>query len=170
MRRARKFQSAVHCAASSFSAPIGADLSPSHMDSDEEAGTAASLDHIIARLQALETADQVRNASDLPVVINVRSGVVHRVVGDPSNPTARQTRCGFRFGGLNLYVRFADSPESRWIAEFVCAGLSHAQPIHRSPSCAGVSGGSYIGALAPLQSHSWPKTRKRVGRVGRQIV
>ena len=64
------------------------------MDSDEEAGTAASLDHIIARLQALETADQVRNASDLPLVVNVRSGVVHRVVGDPSKPTARQLhRC-----------------------------------------------------------------------------
>ena len=49
------------------------------------AGTAASLDHIIVRLQILETADQVRNASDLPVVINVRSWVVHLVVGDPSN-------------------------------------------------------------------------------------
>ena len=38
------------------------------MDSDEEAGTAASPDHIIARLQTLEAADQMRNASDLPVV------------------------------------------------------------------------------------------------------
>ena len=54
-------------------------------DSDEEAGTAASLDHIIAWLQILEAADQVRNASNSPAVINVRSGVVHLVVGDPSN-------------------------------------------------------------------------------------
>ena len=64
------------------------------MDSDEEAGTAANLDHIIARLQTLEAADQVRNASDSPVVVNVRSGAVHRLVGDPSNPTDWQTRCG----------------------------------------------------------------------------
>ena len=34
------------------------------MDADEEAGTTASLDHIIARLQTLEAADQVPNASD----------------------------------------------------------------------------------------------------------
>ena len=54
-------------------------------DFDEDAGTAASLDHIIARLQTLEAADQVRNASDSLVVINVRSGLVHLVVGDPSN-------------------------------------------------------------------------------------
>ena len=52
-------------------------------DSDEEAGTAASLDHTIARLQILEAATALRNASD--VVINVCSGVVHLVVGDPSN-------------------------------------------------------------------------------------
>ena len=81
------------------------------MDSDEEAGTAASLDHIIARLQTLEAADQVRNASELPVVVNVRSGVVHRVVGDPSNPTDWKTGCGFHYGSLKLHVRFADSRE-----------------------------------------------------------
>ena len=63
VRCALRFQSAVQCPASSLAAPIGADQNPSHMDSDEEAGTAASLDHIIARLQTLEAADQVRNAS-----------------------------------------------------------------------------------------------------------
>ena len=56
-------------------------------DSDEEAGTAASLDHIFARLQTLEAADQVRDASDLLVVVNVRSGGAHRADGDPPNPT-----------------------------------------------------------------------------------
>ena len=66
------------------------------MDSDEEAGTAASLDHVIAGLQTPEAADQVRNASHSPVVVNVRSGVVLRVVGDRSNPTDWQTRCGSR--------------------------------------------------------------------------
>ena len=89
VRHARSFQSAVQifCAASSPAARIGADLGPSHtaMDPNEEAGTAASPDHIIARLQTLEAADKVRNASDSPVVINVRSGVVHLAVGDPSN-------------------------------------------------------------------------------------
>ena len=55
------------------------------MDPDEEASTAASSDHIIKRLQSLEAADQLRSVSVLPVVVNVRSGVVHRVVGDPSN-------------------------------------------------------------------------------------
>ena len=85
VRRARKFQSAVHCPASSLDAPIGADLSPSYVDSDEEAGTAASPDDIIARLQTLL------------VVVNRRSGIVHRVVGDPSNSTGWQTRCGFRY-------------------------------------------------------------------------
>ena len=170
MRGARKFQSAVHCPALSLDAPIGADLSPSHMDSDEEAGTAASLDHIIARLQALEAADQVRHASDLLVVVNVRCGVVYRVVGDPSNPTDWQTRCGCRYGGLKPYVRFADSRESQvdcgiCLCWFV-PRAAHPQP----PSCAGASGGSYISARAPLQSHSWPKTRKRVGRVGCQVV
>ena len=104
--RARSFQSAVHCLASSLSALFGADQNPSHMDDDEEAGTTASLDHIIARLQTLEAADQLRNASDLLVVVNLRSEVVHRVVGDPSNPTDRQTRCGFYHGGLKTDVRF----------------------------------------------------------------
>ena len=91
VRRARRFQSAVHCPASFLAAPIGADLGPSHMDPGEEAGTAASLDHITERLQSLEDAAQLCNISDLLVVVNVRSGVVHRVVGDPSNPAAWQT-------------------------------------------------------------------------------
>ena len=39
------------------------------MDADEEAGTTASLDHIIARLQTLEAADQLRNASAPALVI-----------------------------------------------------------------------------------------------------
>ena len=131
------------------------------MGSDEQANTAASVDHIIARLQALEAADPVGNASDLPVVVNVRSGVVHRVVGDPSNPTDWQTRYGFRCGVQSLMSVLLTHVSPRWIAECVCAGFL---------SCAGASGGSYIGARAPLQSHSWPKTRKRVGRVGRQVV
>ena len=89
------------------------------MDSDEEAGIAASLDRTIARLQTLEAAEQVRNASDLPVVVNMRSGIVHRVVG-PSNPTDLQTRYGFRYGGLKPHVRFADSRKCPWwIAECV---------------------------------------------------
>ena len=40
------------------------DWSKTWRDADEEAGTTASLDHIIARLQILEAADQVHNASE----------------------------------------------------------------------------------------------------------
>ena len=76
------------------------------MDSDEEAGTAASLDHTIARLEALEAADQVSNASDLPVVVNVRSGVVHRVVGDPSNPTGLTDPLRFPLRGSKAVCPF----------------------------------------------------------------
>ena len=152
--------SAVRCPASSLDAPIGADQSPSHMDSDEEAGTAASLDHIIARLQTLEVADQVRNASDSLVVVNVRSGVVHRMVGDPSNPADWQTRCDCCF------FRFADSREEGVfgeLAEFVCAGSSHARPFHSPhPVLEHMTAVSLV-LFAPLQSHSWPETRKRVG-------
>ena len=125
VRRARSFQSAVHCFASSLAAPIGADQNPSYMDADEEAGTTASLDHIIARLRTLEAADQVRNASDLSVVVNLRSEVVHRAVGDPSNPTDQQALCGFHHGGLKPCVRFADSRESR-----VCCGICFFQSSH----------------------------------------
>ena len=85
MRAVSNPLSKILCAASSLAAPTGTDPGPSNMDSVEEAGTAGSLDHIFVRLQTLEAADQVRNASDSPVVINVRSGVVHLVVGDPSN-------------------------------------------------------------------------------------
>ena len=56
MQGARVFQSAIHCAASSLAAPIGADPGPSNMDSVEEASTTASLDHIIVRLQSWEVA------------------------------------------------------------------------------------------------------------------
>ena len=76
-----------------------------------EAGTAASLDHITEGLQSLEAADQLRNVSALFVVVNVRSGVVHRVVGDPSNPAAWQTRCGFHYRGPQPHVCVADSRE-----------------------------------------------------------
>ena len=58
------------------------------MDSVEEAGTAASL------TSSLCGADQLRNVS----VNNVRSEVVHLVVGHPSNTAVWQTRCGFRYG------------------------------------------------------------------------
>ena len=96
------------CAASSPAAPIGADLGPSHtaVDPNEEAGTAASPDHIIARLRTLEASDQVRNASDSPAVIDVRSGVVRLVVGDLPNQrsgrpvavsaTGSEATCPFR--------------------------------------------------------------------------
>ena len=133
VRRARSFQSAVHCFASSLAAPFGADHDPSHMDADEEAGTTASLDHIIARLQTLEAADQVRNASFFLVVVNLRSEVVHRVVGDPSNPTDRQTRCGFHHGGLKPHVRFATHVSFWWNRICFCRS-SHARPI-LSPRC-----------------------------------
>ena len=134
-----------------MAAPIGADQSPSHLglpveDSDGETGTAASLDLIIVRLQTLEAADQVRNASDLPVVVNVRSGGVHRVVGDPSNPTDWQTRCGFHNGGLKPHVRFADSRESPVDCGICLCGSSHAPPNQSSQSCAGAFGGSFTGA------------------------
>ena len=62
-----KIQSAVHCAASSRHC---CEFGPHHF---------------IVRLQSLDAADQFRNVSDSPVVVNVRSGVVHFVVGDPSN-------------------------------------------------------------------------------------
>ena len=129
VRRARSFQSAVHCPASSLAAPIGADQNPSYTDFDEEAGAAASVDHIIARLQSLEAADQVRNASDLLVVVNLHCGVVHRGVGDPSNPTDWQARCGFHFGGLEPHVRFADSRESLVDCGICLCRSSHARPI-----------------------------------------
>ena len=60
-------------------------------------------------MQTLDAADQVRIASELAVVVNVRSRVVHRVVGDPSYPTDWQTSCGFHYGGLKPHVRFDDS-------------------------------------------------------------
>ena len=85
------------CPASFPAAPIGADPGPSHMDPDEEAGTAASLDHIIGRLESLEAADQLRNVSVLPVVVNVRS-FVHRVVGDPSKSAMSASMCSVDCG------------------------------------------------------------------------
>ena len=42
-----------------MAATIGAVLGPPHMDPDEEASTAASVDHITERLQSLEAADQL---------------------------------------------------------------------------------------------------------------
>ena len=45
---ARRFQLAVRCPASFLAAPKNADLGPSHMDPDEEAGTAASFDQTAA--------------------------------------------------------------------------------------------------------------------------
>ena len=165
VRRARSFQSAVHCFASSLAAPFRAYHNPSHMDADEEAGTTASLDHIIARLQTLEAEDQVHNVSDLIVVVNLRSEGVHRVVGDPSNSTDRQTRCGFHHGGLKPHVRFATHVSFWWNAEFDFAG----RPT-RGPSLV-PDVGSVTGAVCtPLQPHSWPQTRKKVGRVGRHVV
>ena len=44
--------------------------------------------------------------SDLLVVINVRSEVVHLVVGGPSNTAVWQTRCGFRYGGSEATCPF----------------------------------------------------------------
>ena len=75
-------------------------------DSNKEAGTAASLDHIIARLQTLEAADQVRNASDSAVVINVRIGVVPPCGWRSLQPAVWQTRCGFRYGGSEATCPF----------------------------------------------------------------
>ena len=113
----------VHCAASSLAAPIGVGLGPSNMDSVEEAGTAASLDLIIVRLRTLEAADQVRTAPVSLLVVNVRSGVVHLVVGDPSIT-------GFRCGGLKPHVRFADSRESS-VDCGICFVGRPTRPFHR---------------------------------------
>ena len=150
-------------------APIGADLGPSRMDPDEEAGTAASHDHIIERLQSLEAADQLRNDSVLPVVVNIRSGVVHCVVGDPSNPATWQIRCGFRYGSLPD-VRCADSRES-----LVDCGICLCRFVPRathplSSTSAGAKGGSYMGAdgTAPV-THLAEKQEKKVGWVGEMV-
>ena len=52
------------------------------MDSVEEAGTAANLNHIVVPLQTLEAADQLYCVPDVLVVFYVRSWYVHLVVGD----------------------------------------------------------------------------------------
>ena len=167
VRRALRFQSAVQCPASSLAAPIGADQNPSHMGSNEEAGTAASLDHTIARLQTVEAADQVRNASELLVVVNVRSGVVHRVVGNPPvQRTGRHVAVSTTEVQSHMSVSLTRvSPQ--WFAEFVYAGSSHARP---SLSCAGAYGGSFTGAscTAPVTLLAANKKDGRV--VGRQMV
>ena len=97
------------------------------MDPNEEAGTAASPDCITAWLQTLEDADQARNASDSPVVTNVRSGVVHLVVEGPSNQWSGRPVAGLRCGGLKPHVRFADARESPGgSAEIVVPGVPRA--------------------------------------------
>ena len=122
------------------------------MDPDEEACTAASLDHLFERLQSLDAADQLRSNSVLPVVVNIRSRVVHCVVGDPSNPATWQTRCGFRYGSLP-YVRYADS------REFMTVRPTRYPSVVLLKQRAAVT---WV-QMAPLQLHPWPKTRKRVG-------
>ena len=145
-----------------MASPIGADPGPSHMDPDEEAGTAASPDHIIERLQSLEAAYQLRNNSVLPVVVNIRSGVVHCVVGDPSNPATWQTRCGSA-------IRYADSRESPVDCGICLCRFVPSATHPLSSTSAGAKGGNVGCKDAPLQSHTWPKTRKRVGRVGEMV-
>ena len=140
VRHARSFQSAVYCPAFFVAAPIGAVLGPSRMDPDEEAGTAASVDHITERLQSLEAADQLHK-----VVVKIRSGVVHCVVGDPSNPPAWQTRCGFRYGSLPN-VRYVDSSESPVDCGICLCRFVPRATFPLSSTSAGVKGGRYMGA------------------------
>ena len=163
MRRARSSQSAVHCPASSLGAPSGADPGPS-MDSVEEAGTTARLDHIIARLQTLEAADQAYLW--LSTCAAVWSTAWLEI--PPTQRTGRPVTV-FHNGGLMPYVRFVDPVSPWWTAEFVSAG----RPTRGTsivPSCAGAMAAVSLVQFAPLQSHSWPQTRKRVGRVKRQVV
>ena len=131
--------------------PIGADPGPSNMDPVEEAGTVASLDHIIVRLQSSEAADQFREVSDLPLVIDVRSGVVHLV----------------RRGGVKPHVRFTDSSESSVDCGFcLCWFVPRTtQPSPPHPVLEHLAAVTSV-QFAPLQSHSCPKTRKMVGRGG----
>ena len=131
----------------------------------EEAGAAASHDHVIELLQSLEAADQLRNDSVLPVVVNIRSGVVHCVVGDPSNPATWQIRCGFRYGSLP-YVRYADSSESPVDCGICLCRFAPRATKPFSSTSAGAEGGRYMGADGAAQLHAWPKTRKRVGEGG----
>ena len=165
MRRARSSQSAVHCPASSLAAPIGADPDPS-MDSVEEAGTtAARPDHIIARLQTLEAADQAYLW--LSTRAAVRSTAWLEI--PPTQRTGRPVTV-FHNGGLMPYVRFVDSVSPWWTAEFVFAGRP-TRGRSTVPSCGWSKRQQFsLVQFAPLQSHSWPQTRKRVGRVGRQVV
>ena len=94
------------------------------MDPDEEAGTAASPNHIIARLRTLEAADQAS------LWLSTCATVVHRGVGDSSNPTDWQTRCGFHHGGLMPHVRFSHSSESP-----VDRGICFCRSFHARPTC-----------------------------------
>ena len=137
VRRARSFQSAVYCPASFVAAPIGADQGPSHMGPDEDACTAASLDHLFERLQTLEAADQLRSNSVLPVVVNIR-------------------RSGWR--SLQSAICSLRSLSR------VYAGSSHALPfLCPRPVLEQRAAVTWV-QMAPLQLHTWPKTRKRVGR------
>ena len=78
-----------------------------------------SLDHIIARLQTLEAAAQVRNASNSPVVINARSGLVHLVVGEPSNQRSGRPVAVSAAGVQSHMSVSLTHVGPRWIAEFV---------------------------------------------------
>ena len=103
VRRARRFESAVHGLHLVWLRPLAQTRVLSHMQMQ------ASLRVQTTSLRGCRPW-RLRNASDLPVVVNVR--VVHRVVGDPSNPTDWQTCFGLHYGGLKPCVRFADSRES----------------------------------------------------------
>ena len=125
-------------------------------DSYEEACNAASLDHIIARLQTMEDVDQVRNASDSPVVINVRSGVAHLVVGGPSNQ--RSARLVFPLRGSKATCPFRLLTLVPGGSRNLLCRSSHMRSILSPILCWSIW--QQFHGCAPLQSHSWPETRE----------
>ena len=113
------------------------------------------------RLQTLEAANQVRNASDSLAVVNVRSGVVHHVVGDPSNPTDWQTRCGCRWS-VSLTPERKESSVDCGIC--LCHFVLRTSFLSMVPMLCWSCGGSC--APVPLQLTLLVKDKKE-GREGR---
>ena len=132
-----------------------------NVDFIEEAGTAASQDHIIVRLQTLEAADQVHNASVPPVVVNVRSGIVRLVLEIP--PTLRSGRpVVVSAAGVQSHMSVSLTHVSpRWIAEFVVPVVPRAAHPS-SQSCAGAYGGSFTGARMHRSSHILGQKQERM--------
>ena len=123
MRRARRFQPAVHCPASFLPAPIRADLG---MDPDEEASTAASFDQTAAVSGSCRPTLAASSTEWLEILPTQRLG----------RPITVKKKVGLPF------VRFADSLEESSVVGGIVPRTTHPQPH----LCAGAKGSIVTGA------------------------